>query len=107
MAGTDGRLGRSSLQAGMQVRDSQGTRLGYVARLGESHLFLRRHRYARHWSAVPLSRVARLVGYTVYLDAPGSQVLEPAEPYLGSELLTYTLPLAWLPRAESTAGRSA
>ncbi len=84
---------RRSIIRGMRVRDGDGKKLGYVAHIGQEHLFVRRWPFSLHWSAVPLSRVRRVTQGAVLLEGRGPGLLQPADKRLYGEIPTQTAPL--------------
>jgi hypothetical protein len=91
---------RRSIQWSMKVRDSDGKVLGKVAWIGQTLLVVRRRRSSQLWM-VPLSRVERLKGRSVYVAGHGDAALEPADgERLSREIPTSVHPLAEASRSE-------
>lgn len=84
---------RRSIQPSMKVRSADGTVLGRVALIGETVLFVRL-RFSRKLRAVPLSRLMRVTGRSVYVSGRPDEVLEPVGDRLRTEITTHVYPLA-------------
>jgi hypothetical protein len=85
---------RRSLVSGMRVRAADGTLLGYVALIGQEHLYVRRSPFVRHthWKEVPLSAIRRVFRGAVVLKE-GTGPLTAADAAFHGEIPTQTLPL--------------
>jgi hypothetical protein len=88
---------RRSIQWSMKVRDSDGKVLGKVAWIGQTVLVVRRRRSSQRWM-VPLSRVERLKGRSVYVAGRGEAALELAD----GERLSREIPTSVHPLAEAS-----
>ncbi|MCP3139687.1 hypothetical protein [Pyxidicoccus xibeiensis] len=84
---------RRSIIQGMRVRAGDGTKLGYVAVVGEEHLYVRRWPFSRWWAEVPMSRVRHVGRGAVLLEGQDAGRRVPAGRPEAGELPTYTLPL--------------
>ncbi|MCP3099802.1 hypothetical protein LZ198_13085 [Myxococcus sp. K15C18031901] len=82
---------RRSIIRGMRVRDEDDTLLGYVAEIGDTHLYVRRWPFSRRWGEVPLSRVRHVARGTVRVEGRGGAAVAPRS--LHGEVVTQTLPL--------------
>ncbi|WP_404368379.1 hypothetical protein ACIHQR_03880 [Corallococcus coralloides] len=98
MAFDDTPFERRSIIGGMRVRSADGKPLGYVAFIGQEHLYVRHSPFTRHWKEVPLSAVGRVLRGAVVLRE-GTGPLVPADKLHHGEILTLTLPLALVPGA--------
>ncbi|MDY7227815.1 PRC-barrel domain containing protein [Hyalangium rubrum] len=94
MAWWDSPLERRSIQAGMRVQTQQGERLGRVRLIGREVLYVRPWRFSRREFAVPLARVARVTGGSVYVRGTPSEVCEPLGDRLQRDIPTQVHPLA-------------
>jgi hypothetical protein len=93
-------LERCSIQQGMGVRGARGELLGRVVGGKDTHLLIRRRRWASPAQAVDYRAIARLSGGSVWLRG-GRELLLPPELASGKGPLMTVLPLD--PRAESVA----
>ncbi|AKQ63152.1 hypothetical protein A176_000064 [Myxococcus hansupus] len=91
---------RRSLTSGLRVRDESGAMLGYVALIGQEHLYARRWPFSRHWTAYPLSRVRHVSRDTVLLEGEMPGHVVAADKSAHAEIPTQTLPLAVLDGTE-------
>ena len=96
MAFDDTPFERRSIISGMRVRASDGKLLGYVALIGQEHLYVRRSPFNRHWKEVPLSAVGRVLQGAVILRE-GTGPLTKADATFHGEIPTQTHPLALVP----------
>jgi hypothetical protein len=94
MAWWDSALERRSIQSGMRVETLEGARLGRVKLIGREVLYVRPWRFSRRAFAVPLSRVVRVTGPSVYVTGASSEELAHAEERLLHDIPTHVLPLA-------------
>ncbi|MHA7634348.1 hypothetical protein [Corallococcus sp. M7] len=85
---------RRSIISGMRVRSADGKLLGYVALIGQEHLYVRRSPFVRHrdWKEAPLSAVGRVLQGAVILKE-GTGPLAHADAMFHGEIPTQTLPL--------------
>lgn len=97
MAFDDTPFERRSIIGGMRVRAADGTKLGYVAFIGQGHLYVRHSPFSRRWREVPLDDVVRVLQGAVVLREGASLV--PADRLHHGELLSMTHPLAFVPGA--------
>lgn len=93
MAFDDTLFERRSIIRGMHVRAADGTLLGYVALIGQEHLYVRSSPFIshRHWKEVPVSAVGGLLHGDVVLKE-GTGPLAKADPSFHGEIPTQTLP---------------
>lgn len=98
MAFDDTTLERRSIVGGMRVRSADGKFLGYVAFIGQEHLYVRHSPFSHHWKEVALSDVGRVLRGSVVLRA-GAGPLVAADKLHHGEILTLTHPLAQVPGA--------
>jgi hypothetical protein len=98
MAFDDTPFERRSIIGGMRVRSADGKMLGYVAFIGQEHLYVRHSPFTRHWKEVPLSAVGRVLPGAVVLRE-GTGPLVPADKQHHGEILSQTHPLALVPGA--------
>ena len=96
MAFDDTPFERRSIIGGMRVRAADGTMLGYVAFIGQGHLYVRGSPFTRHWKEVPLEAVGRVLQGAVVLRADAGPLV-PADRLHHGEILSLTHPLAFLP----------
>ena len=82
---------RRSIIRGMRVRDEGGALLGFVARLSDTHLYVRRWPFSRTWGEVSMSRVRHVSRGAVELEGRGHTEVAPRS--LHGEITTQTLPL--------------
>ncbi|MBU8899709.1 hypothetical protein DRW03_24890 [Corallococcus sp. H22C18031201] len=92
-------LERRSIVQGMRVRDEDGALLGYVAFIGQEHLYVRRWPFSRQWGEVPLSAVRQVLAGAVRVEGRGPAVMTPAPPGLHGEIPTQTFPVTVGPDA--------
>ena len=85
---------RRSLTSGLRVRDESGAMLGYVALIGQEHLYARRWPFSRHWTEYALSRVRHVSRDTVLLEGQTPGRVVTADKSAHAEIPTQTLPLA-------------
>ncbi|WP_223639000.1 hypothetical protein [Corallococcus sp. EGB] len=98
MAFDDTPFERRSIVGGMRVRAPDGKFLGYVAFIGQEHLYVRHSPFSHHWKEVPLSAVGRVLRGAVVLRE-GTGPLVAADKLHHGEILTQTHPLALVPGA--------
>ncbi|RKH57421.1 hypothetical protein [Corallococcus aberystwythensis] len=89
---------RRSIIGGMRVCSADGKHLGYVAFIGQEHLYVRRSPFTRNWKEVPLSAVGRVLRGAVVLRE-GTGPLVAADKQHHGEILSLTHPLALIPGA--------
>lgn len=92
----DLRLERRSIQTGMVLRTLGGTRLGRVMLIGSEVMYVRPWGFSRRKRefTVPLSRVRRVTGGTVYLEGSPSKLREPVGNRPLHDIPTHVYPLA-------------
>ncbi|CAM4393622.1 hypothetical protein G4177_18080 [Corallococcus sp. ZKHCc1 1396] len=96
MAFDDTPFERRSIISGMHVRASDGKLLGYVALIGQEHLYVRRSPFNRRWKEVPLSAVKRVLQGDVLLRDDAGPLVD-ADAQFHGEIPTQTFPLALIP----------
>ncbi|MFP2960619.1 hypothetical protein ACLEPN_23055 [Myxococcus sp. 1LA] len=87
---------RRSLTSGLRVRDESGAMLGYVALIGQEHLYARRWPFSREWTEFPLSRVRHVSRDSVFLEGQSPGRVVAADRGAHQEIPTQTRPLAEL-----------
>jgi hypothetical protein len=98
MALNDTPFERRSIISGMHVRSADGALLGYVALIGQEHVYVRRSPFNRRWKEVPLSAIGRVLSGTLVLKE-GTGPLADADKGFHGEITTQTFPLTLGPDA--------